>query len=255
MEEIYDDLKPYYLKKEVPFFACDKMKEIKIHGAHVKDFGGPGMNNVEVGSILYELAKKDASLSTFYIVHNLIGQNVINELGDDEQRERILTQTINGDKICCFCLTEPDNGSDATGLTTTAVKVDGGYLITGKKRWPGNATFADFHVVWAKNPAENNNIQGFIVTKGSKGLSASHIQNKFSMPMVHNADITYDKVFVPDNNRLTHAKDFATGTNIVLEKSRLGVAWIEAGVAAGAYEAALKYCLQRKQFGKPIAKY
>ena len=73
--------------------------------------------------------------------------------------------------------------------------------------------------------------------------------------MVDNADITYDKVFVPDHNKLAHANDFATGTNQVLEKSRLAVAWLAAGVAAGAYEAALKYCLQRKQFGKPIAKF
>lgn len=73
MEEIYDDLKPYYLNKQVPFFACEKMKSIKIHGAHIKDFGGPGMNNAEVGAILYELAKRDASMATFYIVHNLIG--------------------------------------------------------------------------------------------------------------------------------------------------------------------------------------
>jgi len=81
------------------------------------------------------------------------------------------------------------------------------------------------------------------------------IENKFSMPCVHNADIYYDNVFVADHNRLTHAKDFATGTNVVLEKSRLGVAWIEAGIAAGAYEAALKYCITRHQFGKPLAKF
>ena len=147
------------------------------------------------------------------------------------------------------------NGFKITGLKTVAIKTDGGYLVTGEKRWPGNATFADYHIVWAKNPAENNNIQGFIVTKGSKGLHTSKIENKFSMPMVHNANIQYDRVFVPDHNRLTHAKDFATGTNVVLEKSRLGVAWIEAGIAAGAYEAALRYCLERKQFGKPIAKF
>lgn len=110
-------------------------------------------------------------------------------------------------------------------------------------------------MVWARNPEENNNIQGFIVTKGSKGLSTKKIENKFSLPMVQNADIFYDDVFVPDHNRLAYAKDFATGTNVMLENSRLGVAWIEAGIAAGAYEAALKYCLQRKQFGKPIAKF
>jgi len=94
--------------------------------------------------------------------------------------------------------------------------------------------------------SDNNNVQGFIVTKGSKGLSTSAIEDKYSLPMVHNANIKYDKVFVPANNHLHRAKSFATGTNVVLEKSRLQVAWIEAGIAAGAYEAALKYCLKRK---------
>ena len=87
-------------------------------------------------------------------------------------------------KIMCFCLTEPDYGSDATSLKTIATKTKGGYIIKGVKRWPGNSTFADYHVVWARNPDDNNKIQGFIVTKGSPGLSTKKIENKFSMPMV-----------------------------------------------------------------------
>jgi len=97
-------------------------------------------------------------VATFVLVHNAIGTNVISVLGDDEQRKRILTQTINMDKFVSFGLTEPDNGSDATGLKTTATKVEGGYLLNGEKRWIGNATFADYVCVWAKNPLENNNI-------------------------------------------------------------------------------------------------
>jgi acyl-CoA oxidase len=158
MDEIYDDLKPYYLKKEMPWFVVPKIQELGVNGVHIKDFGGPGLTNGEVGSILYEMAKKDASVCTFFLVHNLIGQNVVDALGDDEQRQRILSETINMQKIMCFCLTEPDYGSDATSLKTVATKTKGGYIINGEKRWPGNATFADYHVVWARNPEENNNI-------------------------------------------------------------------------------------------------
>lgn len=104
------------------------------------------------------MAKKDASVSTFVLVHNAIGTRVIDCLGDDEQRKRILTDAVNMNKICCFGLTEPDYGSDATSLKTTAKKVEGGYLLTGKKRWIGNGTFADYITVWARNPAEGNNI-------------------------------------------------------------------------------------------------
>jgi acyl-CoA oxidase len=87
-------------------------------------------------------------------------------------------------KYICFGLTEPDYGSDATSLKTHATKVEGGYLINGQKRWIGNATFADYIIIWAKNPAENNNIQAFVVTKGSKGLKTSKIENKYSLRMV-----------------------------------------------------------------------
>ena len=159
------------------------------------------------------------------------------------------------DKFICFGLTEPDYGSDASSLKTTATKTEGGYLINGCKRWIGNATFADYIVVWAKNANDGNRIQAFIVTRGSPGLKTSKIENKYSLRMVQNADIEMKDVFVPTKNKLTKSKDFATGTNVILEASRLGVAWMIAGVAAGAYEAALKYALKRQQFGKPIAKY
>jgi alkylation response protein AidB-like acyl-CoA dehydrogenase len=118
------------------------------------------------------------------LVHNAIGTAVVDALGDEEQRKRILTETINMDKFICFGLSEPNNGSDATGLQTTATKVEGGYLLNGQKRWIGNATFADYICVWAKNPSEGNNIQCFLVTKGSAGLTTSKIENKYSLRMV-----------------------------------------------------------------------
>jgi len=221
----------------------------------IKDFGGPGFNNLEQGAIVYELARRDASVATFVLVHNAIGTAVVDALGDEEQRKRILTETINMDKFICFGLTEPNNGSDASGLKTSATKVEGGYLINGQKRWIGNATFADYITVWARNPSENNNIQAFLVKKGSKGLKTSKIENKYSLRMVQNADIEMKDVFVPTENKLTKAKSFATGTNVILESSRLGVAWMICGVMNGAYEAALKFTLKRKQFGKPIAQF
>ena len=150
---------------------------------------------------------------------------------------------MNMDKICAWALTEPDNGSDATGLKTTAKRVEGGYLLTGEKRWIGNATFADYIVTWARNEEEGGKIQAFLVTKGSKGLSASAIANKYALRMVQNGHIVMKDVFVPDHNRLAKSKDFATGTNAVLGPSRLNIAWLCVGVSVGAYEAALKYCL------------
>jgi len=119
------------------------------------------------------------------IVQNCLGLSVVDRVGGEEQKKRILPDTIALNKMICFGLTEPTHGSDATGLLTTAKKTEGGFLLTGKKRWIGNATFADYIIVWARNVDEGNKIQGFIVTKGSKGLNTSKIENKYSIRMVY----------------------------------------------------------------------
>lgn len=110
-------------------------------------------------------------------------------------------------------------------------------------------------LVWARNANDGNKIQAFYVEQGTAGFIAEKIERKYSMRAMQNADIILDNVFVPDRNKLAHAKDFASGTNKILEASRLTIAWGTAGIAAGAYEAALKYCLARQQFGRPIAKF
>lgn len=142
------------------------------------------MNIVDTGSIFYELARWDASIATYFIVTNCLGISVVERCGGEEQKKRILPDCVLMKKSLCFGLTEPNNGSDATGLTTTAKKVEGGFLINGEKRWIGNATFADYIIVWARNVDEGNKIQGFIVEKGSKGLKTSKIENKYSVRMV-----------------------------------------------------------------------
>lgn len=158
MEKIYPELKQYIDKEEFPHHIIQKFKELGISGLEIEGFGSPGLNIVDSGALFYELARWDSSIATFFIVHNSLGQSVIDKCGDDEQRKRILTDTVPLNKIMCFGLTEPNNGSDATGLQTTAKKVEGGYILNGQKRWIGNGTFADYITVWARNSAENNKI-------------------------------------------------------------------------------------------------
>jgi alkylation response protein AidB-like acyl-CoA dehydrogenase len=255
MTSLEKPLETYINKTEFPFELVPKLKELGINGYHIKDFGGPGLNSIEVGALCFELAKVDASIFTFLTVHNSIGMAVVDILGNEEQRARILPDGIAFKKILSFGLTEPDYGSDATSLKTTAKKVEGGYLLNGVKRWIGNATFADYIIVWAVNIDAGNKIQGFLVEKGSKGLSTKKIENKYALRMVQNADVFMDNVFVPEHNKLAKADDFATGTNKILEHSRIKVCWGAVGIAAGAYEAALKYTLERKQFGRPVASF
>ena len=131
MEKYYDRINQDVIASDFPYWLIPEMKKLKINGIEIKDFGGPGFTTCETGAIITEIAKLDLSVSTFFLVHNAIGTSVINILADEEQRARLLPDAIALEKICSFGLTEPDNGSDASGLKTTATKVDGGYLING----------------------------------------------------------------------------------------------------------------------------
>ena len=123
-------------------------------------------------------------MATFFVVTNCLGISVIERCGGEEQKKRIIPDCVLFKKFIAFGLTEPTNGSDATGLLSTAKKVEGGFLLNGKKRWIGNATFADYIVIWAKNVDDGNKIQGFVVEKGSKGLTTTKIEDKYSLRIV-----------------------------------------------------------------------
>lgn len=157
MEACEHDLDKHTLDTSFPHWMIDKLRPIGMNGLQIKGYGSPGLSTAEAGAICYEMAKVDGSLATFVLVHNAIGMAVIDGLGDEEQKQRMLVPGVKFDEIFCFGLTEPDNGSDATGLKTTAKKVEGGYVLNGRKRWIGNATFGNV-VVWARNQDDGNRI-------------------------------------------------------------------------------------------------
>lgn len=131
------------------------MAALKIVGIDTpKEMGGQGLSTADACASIYELARKDASVATFYLLHHSLGLYTIQKLAQPELRQRVMPECIALDKVLAWALTEPDNGSDASGLQTYAKKVDGGYLLTGQKRWIGNATFSDYICVWARNQAE-----------------------------------------------------------------------------------------------------
>ena len=157
MDENYTEINKHVDATTFPFFMKDKIKALGINGLQIKGYGSPGLTTLESGCLNYEIAKRDGSVATFFLVHNAIGMAVVDALGDEEQKERLLTEGIKFNRIMCFGLTEPLNGSDATGLQTTATKVEGGWRLNGQKRWIGNATFGDV-IVWAKNANDGNRI-------------------------------------------------------------------------------------------------
>lgn len=254
LDDCYDQILTYVDSTEFPVWLPQKFLPLGINGLLIRDYGSPNLSTLEAGALAYEIAKKDVSAYTFFFVHNGLGMAVIEALGDEEQKDRLLPKGINFEKIFSFGLTEPQNGSDASSLKTKATKVKNGWILNGQKRWIGNGTFADV-IVWARNMDDGGRVQAFVVEKGSKGMYCNKMKGKLGLRFVQNAEIKLDNCFVPDRNKLTYAKDFGTSTNLILEMSRLMVAWAAAGCMAGAYEAVVKYTIERIQFGKPIAQF
>jgi glutaryl-CoA dehydrogenase len=170
--------------------------------------------------------------------------------GSEGQRQKYLPKLATGEWVGCFGLTEPDNGSDAGGLTTRAKKVDGGYLLTGAKMWISNSPIADVFVIWAKT--EDDIIHGFILEKGMKGLSAPKIEGKMSLRASVTGEIVMEQVMVPDENLLPNVKGLS-GPFGCLNKARYGISWGALGAAEFCWHQALSYTLDRKQFNRPLA--
>jgi glutaryl-CoA dehydrogenase len=174
--------------------------------------------------------------------------------GSEEQKQQWLPRMQKMELIGAFGLTEPEVGSGAAGgLTCTCKRVGDTWVLNGQKKWIGNATFADLVVIWARD-LDDGNVKGFIVEKGTKGFQADKIKGKMALRIVQNALITLTNCEVHESNRLQNATSFKD-TAKVLRMTRAGVAWQAVGCARGAYESALRYTNERKQFGRTISSF
>jgi len=251
-KEVEPVINRLWTREEFPYELIPGFARLGIAGVAYEGYGCPGGGPLLDGVLAMEIARSDPSMSTFSGVHSGLAMGSVYLCGSEEQKERWLPAMARFEKIGAFGLTEPDVGSGAAGgLTTTAVREGDEWVLNGQKKWIGNATFADYIIIWARD-ASDNQVKGFVVEKGTPGLSTAKIKDKIALRVVQNAYITLDGVRVPESNRLQKATSFRQ-TAAVLRLTRAGVAWQAVGCAMGAYEHALAYAKEREQFGKPIA--
>ncbi|CAA6654749.1 unnamed protein product [Spirodela intermedia] len=247
-KEIAPIMSKYWEKAEFPFQAIPKLSSLGVAGGTIKGYGCPGLSCLGSAIAAAEVARVDASCSTFILVHSSLAMLTIGLCGSEDQKQKYLPSLAQLETVGCWALTEPDYGSDASSLRTTATRVDGGWVLDGQKRWIGNSTFADILIVFARNTSTNQ-INGFIVKKGAPGLSVTKIENKIGLRIVQNGDILLNKVFVPDEDKLSGVTCFQD-TSKVLAVSRVMVAWQPIGISMGVYD-----MCHRKQFGAPLAAF
>ncbi len=253
-KEVKPIVNDYWLRDQFPFELIPKFKELNICGVTYDGYGCPNLPFIMEGVLAMEMARVDASIATFFGVQSSLSMGSIYMCGSEEQKAKWLPQMQKFDKVGAFGLTEPEVGSGAAGgLTTTCKKTEEGWILNGQKKWIGNATFADLVIIWARD-LDDGEVKGFIVEKDNPGFSVEKIKGKMALRIVQNGLITLKDCLITEENRLQNANSFKD-TAKVLRMTRAGVAWMATGCARGAYESALDYTRNRKQFGKPIASF
>ncbi|MCU0496545.1 MAG: acyl-CoA dehydrogenase family protein [Anaerolineae bacterium] len=250
--DVLPNINPYWERAEFPREIAMKLKGLPIMGGLIRGFGSAGLDPIAMGLVMYELSKGDGSITTFYGVHSGLAMGSIGLLGSNEQRERWLPAMANLEKIGAFGLTEPERGSNAVDVQTTAIRDGDHFVINGAKRWIGNASIADLIVIWARD--EEGRFGGYVLENPSQteGVTITDLQGKIGKRAILNAQIELNNVRIPVENKLEKANS-SRDAGKVLVLGRYGVAWEAAGAAAGCFEHALEYAKNREQFGKPIA--
>ena len=227
-----------------------QMGSVGLLGPTINGYGCAGVNYVSYGLIMREIERVDSGYRSCASVQSSLVMYPIYKFGSQQQKDKYLPKLAKGELIGCFGLTEPDHGSDPSGMKTRA-RFDGdNYILNGSKNWITNSPIADIFIVWAKD--EHNIIRGFILEKGMTGLSAPKIEGKFSLRASNTGMIFMDNVMVPKENMIPNVKGLK-GPFSCLNNARYGISWGVLGAAEDCYLRAREYTLDRKQFNKPLA--
>ncbi len=250
-QEVSPIIESYSDKAECPMHLFKQLGEIGAYGPSLPaKYGGGGMDEISYGIIMQELERGDSGIRSMASVQGSLVMYPIFKYGSEEQKMKYLPKLGSGEMIGCFGLTEPDHGSNPSGMVTNLVDDGDAYILNGAKMWITNSPIADIAVVWAKDP--EGKIRGVIVEKGMKGFSAPEIKGKLSLRASITGELVFEDVRVPKKNVLPEIASLR-GPLSCLSKARYGIAWGAIGAGLDCYDSALRYALEREQFGRPLA--
>lgn len=249
--EVSPIIEDYAQRAEFPKQIIKGLGEIGGFGPYIpEEYGGAGLDQISYGLIMQEIERGDSGVRSTSSVQSSLVMYPIWKFGTEEQRMKYLPKLSTGEFMGCFGLTEPDHGSNPSGMTTHFKDMGDHYLLNGAKMWISNAPFADVAVVWAKD--ESGRIHGLIVERGMEGFTTPETHNKWSLRASATGELIFDNVKVPKENLLP-GKSGLGAPMMCLDSARYGIAWGAIGAAMDCYDTALRYAKERIQFDKPIA--
>ena len=253
LKELKPRIEKAYNDELVDKEIFQRMGETGFLGCTIpEEYGGIGSSYVSYGLIAREIERIDSGYRSMMSVQSSLVMYPIYKFGNENQRKKFLPRLASGELIGCFGLTEANSGSDPASMTTKAIKVDGGYELTGSKMWISNAPIADIFIIWAKSNYHQNKIKGFIVEKDQNGLKTNKISGKLSLRASVTGEISLERTFVSGDALLENVEGLK-GPFSCLNMARYGISWGALGAAEFCWHAARDYGLSRKQFGKPLA--
>ena len=246
-------IEEYAQKAEFPTQIIKGLSEIGAFGPYIpEEYGGAGLDQISYGLIMQEIERGDSGVRSTASVQSSLVMYPIYTYGNESQRKKYLPKLASGEWMGCFGLTEPNHGSNPSGMETKFKDMGDHYLLNGAKMWISNAPFAQVAVVWAKN--EEGRIHGLIVERGMEGFSTPTTHNKWSLRASATGELIFDNVKIPKENLLPNKSGLGAPLGC-LDSARFGIAWGAIGAAMDCYDTALRYCKERVQFGKPIGQF
>ncbi len=249
--EVSPIIEDYAQRAEFPNQIIKGLGEIGGFGPYIpEEYGGAGLDQISYGLIMQEIERGDSGVRSTSSVQSSLVMYPIWKFGTEEQRKKYLPKLATGEFMGCFGLTEPDFGSNPSGMVTNFKDMGDHYLLNGAKMWISNAPFADVAVVWAKD--ESGRIHGLIVERGMEGFTTPETHNKWSLRASATGELVFNNVKVPKEN-LMPGKSGLGAPMMCLDSARYGIAWGAIGAAMDCYDTALRYAKERVQFDRPIA--